>query len=973
VGGFLMFLKYGLLLLGVVMLATFGFGCRGSRGAGFIDTVPAEDQRQAPAAQGQLPGEFPFALIPPVDRAVSTTAHFLDGSDFTTPTSGATQVGTAALLTPSTSAPQLAWATYDFVVSTAPQGYVKIELDPGVGGSAYIFVSDWPYIYVPYAPSIPNSCPPNATNPMSTSSTFLLPLDPNVNWKTLLSGEREVQIVVATHINPVQVNRVSLEYCPDVPADTLIAVPQQATAMVGDDVTVVIKSGTTPNPFYNVGLGVVTSNDAVYVGGSRDLGIAPGTDAITPAGVWSGAADGIWGSMGVTSFGPTPQFPAEPIMPVSLGGCGLRWDFTASPTTGNPTTGGGELLTLKFKFATPGVKTFGFGIWEVLTGAPRTFYDNGGVPVDYWLNSDNDGSLAPNSVVVTPRTTDVLTAAPWQTTAAIGEPVTIVVSTTATASPFHTMNAVGVTLDTDATYVPGSFSIGSGYVDTVNPAGNWIGPLAGIWTAVNPTGFFPNPDNFITSTLIGCGRKRLDFNITPLGGVDVPGASGDLFSFKVTYAQAGLRTIGFQHQDERLLLRTYYTDSNGSPDYFWGDINNEGCNRTVQVGGPVVPQTWSSFHGYPGNPTRSTSVVASQLGNPGWSYYPTLPYVTAHWYSAPAIGPDGTIYLGGSPCATGSIFALTDNGTTVATKWCYQLPGHPFNAVHGTPAIGHDGTIYFGSYDKNVYALTDNGTTATVKWTLPTLGPIDSSPAIGPDGTIYIASGLGDGNLYAIEDCDGAPVVKWTYLPTGSAGSGVINSPTVGPDGTILIGALNRLSALNPDGSVKWIYTIPAGAGFVQHSSVATDGKFIVFGTEGGVAPFTGTVFALDYGSGGFKWAYPTTGDVTCSPAIGPAGVVYVGSQNNQFYALQDSGSASPNQLWMLSGYSMGYDCSPAVGGDGTIYVGSFSGQVHALISPFVPKWQKSVSSSVAGICIGPTGTVYAACQQSGEVCAFAP
>ena len=33
-----------------------------------------------------------------------------------------------------------------------------------------------------------------------------------------------------------------------------------------------------------------------------------------------------------------------------------------------------------------------------------------------------------------------------------------------------------------------------------------------------------------------------------------------------------------------------------------------------------------------------------------------------------------------------------------------------------SPAIGADGTIYVGSYDDNLYALTDNGTSGSLKW-----------------------------------------------------------------------------------------------------------------------------------------------------------------------------------------------------------------------------------------------------------------
>jgi sugar lactone lactonase YvrE len=62
-----------------------------------------------------------------------------------------------------------------------------------------------------------------------------------------------------------------------------------------------------------------------------------------------------------------------------------------------------------------------------------------------------------------------------------------------------------------------------------------------------------------------------------------------------------------------------------------------------------------------------------------------------------------------------------------------------------SPALGADGTIYVGSGVWKLSALKPDG---TQKWVFPTGGLVFSSPAIGADGTIYVGSA--DGNLYAI-------------------------------------------------------------------------------------------------------------------------------------------------------------------------------------------------------------------------------
>ena len=54
---------------------------------------------------------------------------------------------------------------------------------------------------------------------------------------------------------------------------------------------------------------------------------------------------------------------------------------------------------------------------------------------------------------------------------------------------------------------------------------------------------------------------------------------------------------------------------------------------------------------------------------------------------------------------------------------------------YSSPAIGADGTIYVGGGDdRKLYAVNPNG---TQKWAFTTTGNTTGSPAIGADGTIY--------------------------------------------------------------------------------------------------------------------------------------------------------------------------------------------------------------------------------------------
>ena len=72
------------------------------------------------------------------------------------------------------------------------------------------------------------------------------------------------------------------------------------------------------------------------------------------------------------------------------------------------------------------------------------------------------------------------------------------------------------------------------------------------------------------------------------------------------------------------------------------------------------------------------------------------------------------------------------------------------NWVTSYPAIGSDGTVYVGSFDGKVYAI--NGKSGDKLWEFETgdsLYGVSSSPAIGSDGTVYVGSH--DNKLYAIK------------------------------------------------------------------------------------------------------------------------------------------------------------------------------------------------------------------------------
>ncbi len=176
--------------------------------------------------------------------------------------------------------------------------------------------------------------------------------------------------------------------------------------------------------------------------------------------------------------------------------------------------------------------------------------------------------------------------------------------------------------------------------------------------------------------------------------------------------------------------------------------------------------------------------------------------------SSPAIGADGTIYVGSQDH---KLYALNPNGTF---KWAYSTG----DEIEQSPAIGSDGTIYVGSDDNNLYALNPNG---TFKWSYAMGDMASSSLAIGADGTVYVGSY--DHNLYAISP---SGTFKWSY----DIGGNIWCAPAVGADGTVYVGSKKNpdFYAINSNGTLQWALGIANTNATESWPTIGTDGTVYV-------------------------------------------------------------------------------------------------------------------------------------------------
>ena len=298
--------------------------------------------------------------------------------------------------------------------------------------------------------------------------------------------------------------------------------------------------------------------------------------------------------------------------------------------------------------------------------------------------------------------------------------------------------------------------------------------------------------------------------------------------------------------------------------------------------------------------------------------------------SVPAIGQDGTIYLGSTD---NYLYAINPDSTL---KWKYKTGEY----AKCPPVIGADGTIYLACADCNIYALERDG---NLKWTYEVCLWVRSPPALGPDGTLYCSSWNND--IYAI-NTDGT--LKWT---TEGGGNPEV-APAVDMDGTIYMGTGDILRAYNSDGSLKWEHPNYWMGYITSTPSIGADGT-IYFATDE-------AMFCAVNPDGTDKWWFQTEGwTVMSSAALGEDGTVYWGSFDSYLYALSVTPEDFVEMKWRFETGGNVY-CTPAIGSDGTIYFGSYDGNLYALNPDGSLRWSYDLGDITdCSPAIGSDGTIY--------------
>ncbi|MDQ0876776.1 outer membrane protein assembly factor BamB [Paenibacillus sp. V4I3] len=178
--------------------------------------------------------------------------------------------------------------------------------------------------------------------------------------------------------------------------------------------------------------------------------------------------------------------------------------------------------------------------------------------------------------------------------------------------------------------------------------------------------------------------------------------------------------------------------------------------------------------------------------------------------SYPVIDSDGTIYLAGKT----QLGAFASDGTL---KW---KKDYAISQNKTAPAIGPDGTLYITTSNGKLNAINKNG---NEKWNINITNTTASQPVVNKDGDIFVRANPSStsGTLTSYK-ADGTQ--NWKFdLDWATYWSG----PILDKDGNIFIGISGKGSmyAISPTGQQIWKYQVAQASTTLSHpASIASDG-----------------------------------------------------------------------------------------------------------------------------------------------------
>ncbi len=248
-------------------------------------------------------------------------------------------------------------------------------------------------------------------------------------------------------------------------------------------------------------------------------------------------------------------------------------------------------------------------------------------------------------------------------------------------------------------------------------------------------------------------------------------------------------------------------------------------------------------------------------------------------------------------------------------KWRFRMNGMYANA---RPAVAADGTVYALDVRGTLYALTPEG---ELKWSAAGAGlGVD----VAADGTVYT------GNESRITAFNPDGTVKWVFTESPHALS--LIGPNVGPDGNVYAVATEGLGvfSLTPQGQLRWSLPEPYNRPVVIVQNVVFGPSHLYFHANNHIEGVT-----LD-GSARFQYVDGLSRQIgDQQPAVGPDGTLYSALQSAYLGAFNQQ--VSP--LWTFSAQLNNTSSAPDVGADGAVYVALNLRELFSLNAGGTQRW----------------------------------
>jgi len=271
--------------------------------------------------------------------------------------------------------------------------------------------------------------------------------------------------------------------------------------------------------------------------------------------------------------------------------------------------------------------------------------------------------------------------------------------------------------------------------------------------------------------------------------------------------------------------------------------------------------------------------------------------------TAPAIGPDGTVYIG---CNSHALYGITPGtgGGNATMKAAYYVSGISTSAITTAPALSPDGTVVYIAYldggNSNLLAInttqTSNNQYNNVYWSNTGLpGIISQNLCLRSNLSVCFSVGK---TLYAYgpPQSGNTGVRLWSYVNNSDP------DPNSGNNNIFSTITLNRLGN-------------------------------VCFGDYGGYVSVIEPVIGPN-GTGTLLWSYNTGGGAAVSGLItDSAGTVYAGATNNKVYAINPGtggGSGSTKWTWQGPANGTGFQTPGAIGANGALYMTSYDNNIYA-------------------------------------------